>query len=106
MVMSILNRLFDGEQSKQTNLKYVNAIVHQTNLISILLYVLDRILFLPIPNTSAHAKNQLSMSKGKGCRRGTDRQTDRQTNIPRTDQRLKTYEIFFSIFNFICSSAV
>ena len=44
------------------------------------------------------------MSKGKGCRRGTDKQTDKQTNIPRNDQRLKTYDIFFSIFNFICLS--
>ena len=53
VVMSILNRLFDGGRSKQTNLKYVNAIVHQTNLISILLYVLDRILFLIDNKTSA-----------------------------------------------------
>ena len=29
---------------------------------------------------SAHAKNQLSRSKGKGCRRGTDKQTNKQTN--------------------------
>ena len=53
VVMSILNRLFDGERSKQTNLTYVNAFVHQTNLISILLYVLDRILFLIDNKTSA-----------------------------------------------------
>ena len=50
-------------------------------------------------------QNQLSRSKGKGCRRGTDkqtnRQTDKQTNIPRTDQRLKTYEIFVFQFLFL-----
>ena len=40
----------------------------------------QKILFLPIPNTSAHAKNQLSRSKGKGCRRGTNKQTDKQTD--------------------------
>ena len=56
---------------------------------------------------------QLSRSNGNGCRRGTDRHTHRQTDththtdIPRTDQRLKTYEIFFSsIFISYCSSAV
>ena len=30
----------------------------------------------------------------------TDRQTDTHTDIPRTDQRLKTYEIFFLILYF------
>ena len=35
-----------------------------------------------------------------------DKQTDKQTDIPRTDQRLKTYEFFFSIFIFISSLAV
>ena len=66
----------------------------------------QKILFLPILNTSAHAKNQVSRLKGKGCRRGTNKQTDKQTDIPRTDQRLKTYEIFFSTFIFISSLAV
>ena len=27
----------------------------------------------------------------------TNKQTDKQTNIPRTDQRLKTYDIFFQL---------
>ena len=44
----------------------------------------QKILFLPIPNTSARAKNQLSRSKGKGCRRGTNKQTDKQTYPERT----------------------
>ena len=59
-------------------------------------------MFLPIPITSAHAKNKLSRSKGKGCRRGTNKQTNKQTNIPRTEQRLKTYEIIFQfLFLFV-----
>ena len=62
--------------------------------------------FLPIPTTSVHAKTQASRSKGKGASPWTNTQTDRQTNIPRTDQRLKTYEIFFSTFIFISSLAV
>ena len=45
--------------------------------------------FLPTPNTSAHAKNQLSMSNSKGARPWTDRQTDKQTSVLRaaTDRR-------------------
>ena len=44
----------------------------------------QKILFLPIPNMSAGAKNQVSRSKGKGCRRGTNRQTNKQTYPERT----------------------
>ena len=45
--------------------------------------------FLPIPNTSAHAKNQLSRSNSKGARPWTDKQTNTQTSVLRaaTDRR-------------------
>ena len=63
----------------------------------------QKILFWPIVITSAGTKNQVSGSSGNGARPGADTQThtqtDTHTDIPRTDQRLKTYEIFF-FFNF------
>ena len=49
----------------------------------------QKILFLPILNTSAHAKNQLSRSIGDGCRRGTDRHTQRQTDTQTYPERTK-----------------
>ena len=39
--------------------------------------------FLPIPNTCAHAKNQLSRSNGKGARPCTDRHADVSKNRKR-----------------------
>ncbi len=35
---------------------------------------------LPIPNMSAHAKNQVSRSKCKGARRETNKQTNKKTD--------------------------
>ena len=52
----------------------------------------QNILFLPIPNTSAHAKNQVSRSTGKGARRETNRQTDKQTD-KHTQNRPKTEDL-------------
>ena len=46
-------------------------------------------LFLPIPNTSAHTKNQLSRSNGKSARPCTDRHADVSKNRKRGITQLK-----------------
>ena len=61
--------------------------------------------FLPIPNTSAHAKNQLSRSNSKGARPWTDRQTDKQTNTHTYPEQTKDWRpmkfLFFNFYFFI-----